>query len=251
MFYILFFVYGVIIGSFLNVCICRIPKGESLTYPPSHCTDCGVKIKSYNLIPIISYVLLRGRCNSCKSKISIQYPIIEALNGIIYMGLYYKFGLGIEVILFAYISSILIVISGIDLFTNYVYKNTIIAGLIGFVIFFIYKLMSHDPVISNIIGGAVGFGIIALIILLSKGGMGWGDSEIALICGLFLGLKLTILTLFLAFLIGGIAGIILILTKKKNRKDFIPFGPYIVCAFFITLMVGQKLISLYMQIFNY
>ena len=126
--YFLVLIIGLCIGSFFNVCIYRIPKEESIVFPASHCTSCGHELKFYELIPIVSYIFLRGKCIKCKSKISIKYPLIEILNGLLYLLLFIKYGLSFNFIFYCLLVSLLIVISIIDLESKYVYSSTTIVG---------------------------------------------------------------------------------------------------------------------------
>ena len=240
------FILGLILGSFFNVCIYRIPKEQSISYPPSHCTNCQNKIKWYDLIPVLSYVILGGKCRHCKEKISIRYPVIELITAFLFLGIYLEYGLSILTVKYIILCSFLIIIGMIDFDTTDVYDITTIPAIILGVIFVIYAVTQKMDWQFLLLGGLVGGGFIALIILLTKG-MGWGDAEICLFCGLFLGLKLTILMLFLSMLLGGIIGIILIVFKIKGRKDYIPFGPFIAMATLITILYGQNIIDFYIR----
>lgn len=239
------FILGLILGSFFNVCIYRIPKGESIAFPPSHCTSCDNEIKWYDLIPVISYVVLRGRCRHCGQKISARYPIVELITGILYLGIYIEYGISINTIKYIVLVSMLIIIGMIDFDTTDVYDSTIITGAAAGVIFAIAAWVLKTDVLSLVFGALLGSGVIALIIILTKG-MGWGDAEICFIGGLFLGFKLTIVMMFLSFIIGGVSGIILLLLKLKTRKDYIPFGPSIALAGIMTVFFGQYIINFYM-----
>lgn len=243
--YYISFILGVIIGSFLNVCIYRIPKEESIAYPPSHCTSCKNVIKGYDLIPIFSYMFLKGKCRSCGEKVSIRYPVIELLTGMLFLIIYIKYGLSLDFAKYAIFISILIVIGMIDYDTTDVYFVTTLSGIIAAVIFLGIYMYNGIPVKSFIYGGLLGGGLLFLISIVTKGGMGLGDAEIGLICGLFLGLKLTTVMLFLSFIIGSLIGLLLILMGKKTRKDYIPFGPFIVIAAIITVFVGEKIFLAY------
>lgn len=242
------FVFGLLIGSFLNVCIYRIPRGESITFPPSHCTSCKKEIKWYDLIPIVSYMFLRGECRYCGGKISIRYPMIEFITALLFLANYNIYGLTFDFIKFTTFISFLIVIGLIDYDTTDVYFCTTLSGIVSSVIFIAIYLYNHIPVKSYICGGILGGGFLALIILITKGGMGWGDAEICLMSGLFLGFKLTILMLFLSFFIGSIAGIILIILGKKSKKDYIAFGPYIALSAILCVLSGEKIFDLYMSL---
>lgn len=239
---ILIFIIGLIIGSFLNVCIYRIPREESIVFPPSHCPNCKLNLKWKDLIPLISYAVLRGRCRYCKARISPVYPFIEFLNAFLYLLIYFKYGLSLEFIKFAFLTSLVIVIGVIDYFTTDIYTNTIIVGLIVGIAFAIISFFVEGSIMIYIIGSLIGGGVISLIILLTNG-MGWGDAELLFIIGLFLGVRLTLVTLFLSFIIGGIAGGVLIILKIKSRKDYIPFGPFISIGAVISILFGEFIIN--------
>jgi leader peptidase (prepilin peptidase)/N-methyltransferase len=234
-------IFGLTIGSF---CIFRIPREESISFPPSHCTNCGTRIKPYDLFPVVSYVLLKGKCRKCGEKISIRYPLIELSTGIIFFFIYLKVGFTIELIKFALLSCFLIVIGMIDYDTTDVYSLTTWSGIATGAIFLTIAFVSGNTYLTYIFGALLGGGVIALIILTTHG-MGWGDFEISLLSGLFLGFKLSIIMLFSSFVLGGIIGVILVLTKKKSRKDYIPFGPAIVMGTFLAIFFGQQIINWY------
>lgn len=239
---ILIFVIGLIVGSFLNVCIYRIPREESIVFPPSHCPNCKLNLKWKDLIPLISYIVLKGRCRFCKSRISPLYPFIEFLNAILYLLIYLKFGLSIEFVKFAFLTSLVIVIGVIDYFTTDIYTNTIFAGVIVGAVFAIISFFIDGRVFTYILGAIIGGGVISIIILLTNG-MGWGDAELFCIIGLFLGVRLTLVTLFLSFIIGGVVGGILIILKVKSRKDYIPFGPFISIGAIAAILFGELIIN--------
>lgn len=247
--YFLVLIIGLCIGSFLNVCIYRIPKEESIVFPASHCTSCGHELKFYELIPIVSYIFLRGRCIKCKSKISIKYPLIEVLNGLLYLLLFIKYGLSFNFIFYCLLVSLLIVISIIDLESKYVYSSTTIVGVLLAIIYIIIgAYLGEVRILNNLLGGLIGYGIIFLIIILT-GGMGEGDADIAGICGLFIGIKGVLVALFLAIILGGIFASIVLILKIKDRKSEIAFGPYIAIGTLIWLLIGQKILTLYVSFF--
>lgn len=245
---ILVLLYGLLIGSFLNVCIYRIPREESISFPPSHCTSCKNKIKFYDLIPVVSYNLLKGKCRHCGERISIKYPIVELVTSLLFVATYLKYGLTFEFIKFVIGISFFIVIGLIDLETTDVYLKTTLPGIILGILFIGIGHFYGLEVWTYIFGGLLGGGLIGFIILLTHG-MGWGDFEICLMVGLFLGLKLTILMLFLAFVLGGVIGVLLVITKIKSRKDYIPFGPFIVLGAIASIMFGNNIINLYISHF--
>lgn len=250
---LLIFIYGILIGSFLNVCIYRIPKEESIVFPSSHCPKCNNSLRWYHNIPLFSYLFLRGKCSYCNDKISIQYPIVEALNGIFYIILYFYYGFTIDFIFYALIVSALIVITFIDLKEMIIPDVLVLTVLIFSILhktlnYFIYK---NSPEILSSLGGLLlAGGLFLLIVVLSRGGMGGGDVTLIAALGFILGWKRILLTIFLSFVLGAIISIFLLITKIKSRKDPIPFGPFIILGFFITLLYGESLFSWYLNILN-
>jgi len=245
---VLIFILGLIVGSFSNVCIYRIPRNESIIYPASHCPKCRSKIKPVDNIPLLSFILLKGRCRNCKSKISIQYPIVELLTGLIYLIIYLTYGLSVQTLIYIILSSALIIIAFIDLNEQIVPDVISLPGIaIGFIISFFVPYISF---INSALGVVVGGGIILIIglagsVIFKKEAMGGGDVKLAAMIGAFLGWRYIIISLFLGFFLGALAGIILILSKIKSREDVVPFGPFIVLGSFITLLWGDKIITWY------
>jgi leader peptidase (prepilin peptidase)/N-methyltransferase len=248
MIYIIVLVLGMVIGSFLNVCIYRIPKGESIAFPPSHCTVCNGRIKTYDLIPVLSYIWLKGRCRSCGERISIKYPLIELLTGILFLVVFIKFNLTVECLKYLIFVSILIVTAFIDLDHSIIPgKLMIFAGISG-IIFNIIGYKSNTALLDYLYGFLAGGGVILLIVVLT-GGMGGGDIQLMAVAGLFLGLKLTVLTLLFSFITGAIAGVTLMLLKKKSRRDYIPFGPWIALSATASIFIGSDVINWYISLF--
>ena len=245
---VLIFILGLIVGSFSNVCIYRIPRNESIIYPASHCPKCRSKIKPVDNIPLLSFILLKGRCRNCKSKISIQYPIVELLTGLIYLIIYLIYGLSIQSLIYIILSSALVIIAFIDLNEQIVPDIISLPGIvIGFILSFFVPYISF---INSALGVVVGGGIILIIglagsVIFKKEAMGGGDVKLAAMIGAFLGWRYIIISLFLGFFLGALAGIILIMSKIKSREDVVPFGPFIVLGSFITLLWGEKIISWY------
>ncbi|ADD02327.1 peptidase A24A domain protein [Thermoanaerobacter italicus Ab9] len=243
--YILIFLFGTIIGSFVNVLIRRIPRKESIVYPPSHCPICEHELKTIDLIPILSYILLKGRCRYCGEKISIRYPAVEMLTGIVFLIIYHKFGLGFKAFSYMFIAAILITVSFIDIDYKIVPNKIILVGFIGGIIFRI--LMYNYGLIDYIVGLILGGGILLLISLISGGEIGGGDIKLMALIGFFIGWKLTILVLFLSVIIGALGGVILVALKIKGGKDYIPFVPYISIAWFISILYGYKILNYYIK----
>ena len=249
---ILISLYGLLIGSFLNVCIYRMPRDKSIAFPPSHCPNCNTNLKWYNLIPVLSFMVQRGKCGYCREKISLQYPIVELLNAITYLFIYLKFGLTLEFFFYAIIFSILIIIALIDL-KEMIISDVLVVLILG--ITTIYKILSYilynkSPQLLNSIGGLVLSSLLfGIIILISQGGMGGGDLTLIGSLGFILGTKKIFLTIFLSFILGAIISVFLLITKIKGRKDPIPFGPFIILGFFIAVFWGEGLISWYWNLF--
>jgi len=245
---VLIFILGLIVGSFSNVCIYRIPRNESIIYPASHCPKCRSNILPKDNIPLLSYIMLKGRCRNCKSKISIQYPIVEFLTGLIYLIIYLIYGLSIQSLIYIILSSALLIIAFIDLNEQIVPDVISLPGIvIGFIISFFVPYISYA---NSSLGVAVGGGIILVIglagsVIFKKEAMGGGDAKLAAMIGAFLGWRYIIISLFLGFFLGALTGICLIMAKIKSREDVVPFGPFIVLGSFITLLWGEKIISWY------
>lgn len=233
----------------MNVCIYRIAREESISFPPSHCTKCGYELKVKDLVPVLSYVFLGGKCRACKEKISIKYPLVEILNALLYVVIYLNYGLNFEFFKFIIFASLMIVIGFIDFETKYVFNSTVVFGVVSGIIFLIAEwIITKNIPWTNLAGAAIGFGVIWAIVTLI-GGMGEGDIDIALICGLFVGIKGIIVTIFLAFIFGGLVGAIILILKLKDRKAEIAFGPYLAIGGIIASAYGSRLIEYYLALF--
>ncbi|SHI92278.1 prepilin peptidase [Lutispora thermophila] len=250
MYIIIIFILGTIIGSFLNVCIYRIPKKESIAFPSSYCTLCNTSLKWYDLIPILSYLLLKGKCRYCRGYITPQYPIIELLNGIIYTILLFHYGMSLDFIYFSIIISILLIISSIDYY-HQIIPDTLLLLLIAITVLYriaIYytydiSISLPDSIISSLLSGLL-FTIISLI---SNEGMGGGDIKLIAILSFILGFRKAILNILLSFIIGAVISLLLLICGRKGRKDTIPFAPFINISFFISSLWGESIIFIYLK----
>lgn len=241
--------FGVCIGSFLNVCIYRIAREESISFPPSHCTSCGYQLKPRDLFPVLSYLFLNGRCRQCKEKISIKYPLVEILNALIYVVIYLNYGLSFGFFKFAVFASLMIVIGFIDFETKYVFNSTVIFGVVSGIVFLIAEwIITKNIPWTNLVGATIGFGVIWAIVALT-GGMGEGDIDISLICGLFVCIKGILVTLFLAFVLGGIVALLIMILRLKDRKAEMAFGPYLAIGGIIAMLYSTQIIELYLKLF--
>jgi len=246
-------IYGLLIGSFLNVLIYRLPREESIAFPGSHCTSCNHKLAWYDNIPVFSYLTLGGKCRYCKDKISIQYPFVESLNAFVYLIIYLFFGFSLDLIFYSLIASVLLAIGGIDLKEQLIPDSLVISILIISVIHkSLLYFISDIPfeIIGSILGLILAGGLFLLIVILSKGGMGGGDVTLIGALGFVLGVRDIFITIFLSFILGSIISLFLLGFKIKTRKDPIPFGPFIILAFFITLLFGDFLINWYFGILS-
>lgn len=247
---IMIFILGTLIGSFLNVCICRIPKKESIAYPPSHCTRCGTNLNPIDLIPIVSYIFCKGKCRYCMERISIQYPIIELLTGFIFLLSLTKFGLSIDFLFYIILFSILVVISGIDYHYQIIPDTLVLAIFVVGIGLKLANLLSYGQalyILNSLLGLLIGGGFLLIVAIVSRGGMGGGDIKLMAALGFWIGWKYAILSLLLSFIIGGILSLGLLITKVKSRGEFIPFGPFLVMGFIVTALWGERILNWYLR----
>jgi leader peptidase (prepilin peptidase) / N-methyltransferase len=244
-------IFGALIGSFLNVCICRLPKDESIVTPGSHCPQCGKPIHWYDNIPIVSYLLLRGQCRHCHQSISIQYPVVEGITALLSLGLFLKFGPSLSYLFYFAFAAALVVITVIDLYHQIIPDVISLPG-IGVGLLASWILSSAFPtnaLIGLLLGGGSLF-IVATLYqwLFKREGMGGGDVKLLAMIGAFLGWKAVIVTVLLSSLIGSIVGIAVMLWKGKDLKYAIPFGPFLALGALISLFCGESLIRWYLRL---
>lgn len=238
------FIYGLIFGSFLNVLIYRIPRKNFFSSVSSYCPECKHKLAWYDLIPVFSYLFLRGRCRYCKEKISVRYPIVELSNAVLWVLSFVFFRNSIsDIILSAVLFSLLIVIAGIDLDTQEIPNGLVIAVLVLGVIRFILSFFFGDMLwFEHLIGAAcisIPFLIIALI---TGGGIGGGDIKLCFAVGLFLGWKLTLMGTFLGIILAGIIALVIMIKHKKSGT--IPLAPSLCFGFATALLFGNMILEL-------
>ncbi|GKV54421.1 type 4 prepilin-like proteins leader peptide-processing enzyme [Sporosarcina sp. NCCP-2222] len=244
----LFFVYGLIFGSFFNVVGLRVPKKESIVSPPSHCGSCGRQLKPLDLIPVLSYIVLGGKCRTCDNRISYMYPVMEVVTGLLFAYSFYHFGWSTELMVAILLSSMLVIITVSDFAYMIIPDKVVLPAAVLFLVlrFFI----PLDPWWDSVLGGAIGFAVLFLIAVLSKGGMGGGDIKLFLAIGFAIGTVDTLLTLFLASLAGSIAGIIHLKRTGKGRKTPVPFGPSIALAALVSYFWGAAFVDWYGNLFQ-
>ena len=238
------FVLGLLLGSFLNVCIYRLHRGESLITPPSRCPACGRRLRAGELIPVVSYLLQGRRCRGCSTPLHWRYPLVELLTGLLYVALYLYYP-GVDFFLQAFLYSVLLVIAFIDL-EHQIIPNRLVL-LLGAFALLVQLLRPALPWGSALWGVLAGGGFLFLLAVVSRGGMGGGDVKLMAALGFWYGWQLTLLLLFLAFLLGGLTGIILLATGRKKRKDPVPFGPFLVLGAFIAGLWGEQILRWYLR----
>lgn len=249
----LVFMFGMCIGSFLNVCIYRLPSSTSIINPSrSFCPKCNSAIQFYDNIPVFSYLWLKGRCRHCKTPISFRYPLIELMTGIIAIDIFFMFGLTPEsVVYFVFISSLL-VITFIDIDHEIIPDIITLPGIpIGLAASFVLPAMTFK---SSLLGLLVGGGSLLLVawtysLITRKEGMGGGDIKLLGMIGTFIGWKGVIFTIFAASLAGTFVGMIVMLLKGKNLKFAIPFGPFLSIGAMSYVFFGEKVLLWYLHSF--
>ena len=264
LFSILFALLGMAVGSFLNVCIDRLPIGKSLVYPPSHCDSCQHRLSVKDLVPVFSYLWLRGRCRYCRAPISRRTFWVEVGSGLLFACLYLYYGLSIELAVSAFYSSLFIVLGLIDLehkliLNKIVYPAAAVVLILDFLLPQpgILDIFLPQPwILAALIGGAnalisgiIGFTILLIVALVFPRGMGWGDVKMAALIGLVSGFPLVFVALFLGIVLGGVVAAILLLLKIKRRKEYIPFGPFLSLATIATLLWGSDVLNWYLGLF--
>lgn len=239
--YITIFIFGIVIGSFLNVCIYRIPKKEDIVKINSHCMSCNYNLKWYDLIPLFSYIFLGGRCRKCKTKLSIQYPLIEGLNGILYVLVVAMNGFTIESLLYCLMFSALVTLSVIDFRT---YEIPFGINLFILALGLIRVAMDYKNFLNYLIGFISVSGFLYLLYLLTKGrGIGGGDIKLMAVSGLMLGWKCNILALAFGCIIGSV--IHLIRMKVSKEDHVLALGPYLSIGIMIAALWGESLLKWY------
>ena len=244
------FAFGLVTGSFLNVCICRIPKNESVVFPPSHCPHCNYRIRWYDNIPLVSYLLLRGRCRGCGAHISLIYPLVEFLNGLLTLALFWCFGFSLSFAALFLFCCALMVITFIDMEHQIIPDGISLSGIVaGFL--FSFFLPQHTW-LGSLLGILLGGGSLLLVAscyqwLTGKEGMGGGDIKLLAMMGAFLGWEAVLFIIFASSLVGSVVGVSMMLIQKKDSKLAIPFGPYLAFGAVLYIFYGGQLIKWYLH----
>jgi leader peptidase (prepilin peptidase)/N-methyltransferase len=237
-------VFGLLIGSFLNVCIYRLPRRESIVFPASRCPACGAGIRPWDNVPVLAWFWLHGRCRDCAASISWRYPSIEAANGVAYGLIAWRFGFTADALIYAAFFSALLVITVID-FDFQIIPDRI--SLPGIPIAFASALsLGHITWWESLLGAALPAVLFMAIIILSRGGMGLGDVKLIAMIGALVGWKLALLTIFVGAVAGSVVGIALMVFQGKGRKTAVPFGPFLSLGAVVSVSCGTPLIQWYL-----
>lgn len=247
-------VLGLAVGSFLNVVIYRVPRGESVVSPRSRCPGCGAELAWYDNVPLLSWLMLRGRCRTCKRSISVRYPLVELLTAVVFGVLGWRFGASWELPAYLYLGAIGVALAAIDLETRRLPDRIVLpsygvaAALLGMA-----SLLEHEAAaaLRAVAGGAVLYAFYFGLAVIRPGGMGFGDVKLSGVVGMYLGwLSWGALVVggFAGFVIGGLTGIVLIVVGRAGRKSHIPYGPYMLAGALIGVLWGSQLADAYTRI---
>lgn len=255
---LVFVVLGLFVGSFLNVCIDRLPRGQSIVRPPSHCSSCNQRLAIKDLIPLFSYLWLRGRCRYCQARIPLRLPIVEGITALLFALIYWKYGLEPQLGIVLFYACILTVIFVIDL------EHQLVLNIITYPsMIFALGLSLLQPeiaeeaplvggitgqLVSSIVGGAIGLAFMALPLIVYRRGMGLGDVKLGALIGLMTGYPIVLVALLMSVISGGLLSIFLLATRIKSRKDPIPFAPFIAASALVTILWGQPIFDWYINI---
>lgn len=245
LFYSIIFLFGITIGSFLNVCIYRIPKHEDIVKTRSHCMSCGYQLEWYDMFPVFSYLFLRGKCRKCKTKLSVQYPLVEVLNGITYIVIVCVNGVNVESLLYCLLSSALLVLSVIDFRT---YEIPFGINLFILALGLIRLGMDIRNWATYLLGFCVVSIVLAILYYASKGrAIGGGDVKLMAACGLLLGWKLIIMAFLLGCILGAVIHVIRMRVSGENHV--LAMGPYLSMGVLIAALWGEQMITWYLSQF--
>ena len=240
---VVFLLFGLVVGSCLNVCIDRLPRRRSIVGPSSHCEACGHKLGLLDLVPVLSYLLLRGRCRYCKAPIPRRVPLVELATGLLFMFAWFHYGNPLELAIALVFVSFFIVIFVIDLEHRLILNRVVYPGILAALIAALVNQGYHVP--YALLGGAVGAGLLLLIALAFPRGMGFGDVKYGGLIGLVVGFPQVFVGLTISFVLGGLMGAILLLSRRKRWKEHVPFGPFLTIGAVVAMLYGQDIIRWY------
>jgi leader peptidase (prepilin peptidase)/N-methyltransferase len=240
----IFCLFGLAIGSFLNVCADRLPNMKSILGPPSHCEVCGHKLAPLDLIPLLSYLFLRGRCRYCQATIPRRVPLVELGTGLLFLLLWHHYGLSLQLAQAVVFTCVFIIVSVTDL------EHRLIPNLViypAMVIALLFALLDSDPgIISALSGGAIAMGFPLLLLLLIPGSIGMGDVKLCALVGLIVGFPLVFVALFISFVLAGTVSAALLVLGMKKRGEFVPLAPFLATGGIATMLYGEQILRLYL-----
>jgi len=243
--------FGLALGSFMNVCIYRIPLKKSIVSPPSSCPNCGERIRFYDNIPLISYLLLLGKCRHCSNPLAWHYPLVEALTGLLSVALFIRYGLSYQYFLFLLFTSALVTISFIDLHHKIIPDVLSLSGIVvGLAVSFMPGTISWLDSLIGIIAGGGSLFLVAFVYerITGREGMGGGDIKLLAMIGAWLGWRQLYLIVLISSLVGAIVGIVFLLVAGKGLRVRIPFGPFLSLGAIACLFFGPELMNWYSQL---
>lgn len=257
--YFFIFLIGLCFGSFLNVIIYRLPRCLSLVQPSSHCPYCDQRLGFADLIPLFGYLVLRGRCHYCGAKISLRYPLVELATGLLFLLVFSYFSLSLNFIFYLTLLYLLLGIALIDLEHRIVPNRVIAAGLIAGLLCYLPQLVAlwlsvptwmivRQGLVDALAGMLLGAGIMLVIFIVSRGGMGAGDIKLMAMIGFYVGLHGTAVVLLLAFIFGSIVGLTFMALGKLTRKDALPFAPFLALAALVEVLWGTQIWNWYVRL---
>ena len=250
---ILLAVLGLVVGSFLNVVIWRVPRGESVVSPPSHCPGCDRPVRPRDNVPVLSWVLLRGRCRDCHEPISVRYPLVEAGTAVVFVSLGVRIGLEPELPAFLYLGAVGVALALIDIDTKRLPNAIVLPSyVVGLVLLGAAALVdrSTDDLLRALLGMLALYAFYFVLAFIYPAGMGFGDVKLAGVLGLYLGWlgwAEVVTGAFLGFLFGGVIGLLLMAVRRAGRKSQLPFGPFMLAGAFVAILWGGALADLYLD----
>jgi leader peptidase (prepilin peptidase)/N-methyltransferase len=246
-------VLGLVIGSFLNVVVWRVPRGESVVHPESHCPACDSPVRPRDNIPVLSWLLLRGRCRDCGEAISIRYPLVEAGTSIVFVALALRIGLQPELPAYLYLGAVGVALALIDIDVKRLPNVIVLPSYVVGIVLLGIAAIAHggtSDILRAVLGMAALYCFYFVLALVYPAGMGFGDVKLAGVLGLYLGwLGWSELVAggFLGFLFGGVVGAVLMATHRAGRKSSLPFGPFMLAGAFVAILCGGALGDLYLD----
>jgi len=242
------FVLGTLLGSFANVCIYRLPQRLSVVFPGSHCPSCQEALRPWHNIPLLSYVLLGGRCATCKTTISPRYPLVELCNGLLYVFLYHQYHFSVQSLVLALLATALLIVSWIDIVYMIIPDTITLPGIVVGIgtSLWLTPVGVGNAVLGVVLGGGL-FLLMAVlsVVILHREGMGGGDIKLIAMVGAFLGWQAVLVTIFLGAVLGAFVGIVLMLLRRQGRKEPLPFGPFLALGALLAMVWGDTMLTWY------